>query len=1260
MDLRQALRDRILILDGAMGTMLQRHGLSGNNETFNRSHPDVVREIHRAYIDAGADIISTNTFGANAISQADYGCSAQAREFARAGAALARKEADAAPRKVWVAGSMGPSGKSLTLPQDLGNPAWRPVSFDEMAAAYAEQVRGLVEGGVDALLLETCFDALNTKAALYAISGIPEAAALPLLISVSVSDRSGRTLTGQTLEAFFRSVRHVGPLCFGLNCSLGAADLAPLVADVAAWADCAVSCYPNAGLPNEMGAYDEAPATTAAALRKMAQSGLVNLVGGCCGTTPEHIAAIAQAVHGIAPRAIPAPDTRPYVSGLESVCLDVRQSRFTNIGERTNVAGSRRFAKLIAAGDYDTALQVAANQIEGGASVIDINMDDAMLDAPVEMEKFTRHIAGDPAVSKAALMIDSSHWETLLAGLKNAQGRCIVNSISLKEGEEIFLQKAREIRRLGASVVVMAFDEEGQATSYARKIEICGRAFRLLTEQAGYLPQEIIFDVNVLSVGTGIAEHARYGVDFIEAVRWIKKNLPGALTSGGISNLSFAFRGNNAVREAMHAAFLYHAVAAGLDMGIVNPGMLLPYDAVEPGLLRAVEDVILDRDPEATDRLIAFAAGLASRRADENYFSAGSAEKPISDPSSTTPTLAREASVSERLVHALVAGTTIPEADLLEALREKGRAVDVIEGPLMDGMAQVGERFGAGKMFLPQVVKSAKVMRDAVAILQPYMEESADGAASKPKILLATVQGDVHDIGKNILGIVLRCNGFEIEDLGVMVPRETILDRAATWGADIVGVSGLITPSLFQMEELCREMTARGLSTPLLVGGATTSALHTAVKLAPLYEHVFYASDASASAVLAGRLMSDRAATEAEEHRKQEEMRALHHSKESAGAGLASSRTDGLNDRGAFPPDPLSHFVPNKFAGKPISDPSSATPAHASPAFAADSYLRGAFFESIPCRELSIAEVLPYFDWKLFYAIWGVKHGDDTTVQLNEDAIQRLDVIKREGGCSIRIAARFDACHAENDTIVAADWRLPMLRQEGADGRSLADFVAPDAYGFDSAAGMFAISAHKTQRAAGNYFPDKFAGKPISAPPSTTLAHASPSLVSRCSEPKATEGVSGDSSPVIKQGQSQAAACDCPACSMEYDSLLERSLRLTLAEAASGWLDAELEKQLPKGSPVKIVKPAAGYASCPDHSLKRDILSLLPDGDRLDIRLTESCAMIPDASICGLVFAHPQAGYPEIRHLSMEAVDAYAALRGFSPEEKRRFLGNLL
>ena len=1197
--LAQALRSRILILDGAMGTMLQRRGLSGNNETFNLSHPDIVRDIHRAYLDAGADIIETNTFSANRISQAEYGCAGQAQELARAGARLAREAADGAGRQVWVAGSLGPTGKSLTLAQDLSDPCFRPVSFDEMAAAYAEQLRGLLEGGVDALLLETCFDALNAKAALYAISGIPEAAALPLLISVSVSDRSGRTLTGQTLEAFFRSVRHARPLCFGLNCSLGAEDLAPLVADVASWADCAVSCYPNAGLPNEMGQYDEAPEQTAAAIGHLAQAGLVNLVGGCCGTTPEHIRAIAAAVHGLPPRPVPEPDRRLSVSGLESVTVDVRQNRFTNIGERTNVAGSRKFARLIAAGDYDTALQVAAGQIEGGASVIDVNMDDAMLDGTAEMEKFLRHIAGEPAVAKAALMIDSSHWETLLAGLKNAQGRCIVNSISLKEGESAFLDKAREIRRLGAAVVVMAFDEEGQATDYGRKIAICGRAYRLLTEQAGFDPWEIIFDVNVLSVGTGIPEHARYGVDFIEAVRWIKRELPGALTSGGISNLSFAFRGNQPVREAMHSVFLYHAIAAGLDMGIVNPGMLQIYDEIEPSLLRAVEDVILDRDPQATERLIALAqeivSGESQRAGGWSEATSASADRPAPGLCDSKVGKGLKAaggsgdmppySASERLVRALVlGGSPTLQEDLLACLQEKGRAVDVIEGPLMDGMARVGERFAAGKMFLPQVVKSAKVMRDAVEILQPYMGEEAAGAG-KPRFLIATVKGDVHDIGKNITGIVLRCNGFEVTDLGVMVPLETLLDKAAEIRADLIGVSGLITPSLFQMEELCREMAARGLTTPLLVGGATTSALHTAVKLAPLYGHVFYAPDASASAVLAGRLLSDREGTEAEEHRRQEALRELYRS------GASPVKTGGTR----------THPFP------------------------ADSYLHGSFFADIPCRELSVAEVLPFFDWQLFYAIWGIKDshsGPDSShsgldpesqiIKLNQDAVTHLEALSREGGCRIRIAARFDACHAEGDTIVTGAWRLPMLRQEGAEGRSLADFVAPEAFGFDAPAGMFAVSVHRTT--AGPVY--KPAGHP--------------------------------------------AGCSCEACAMEYGSLLDRSIRLTLAEAASRWLDDRLQKQLPEGSPVRIIKPAAGYASCPDHTLKRDILALLPGAEGLDIRLTESCAMIPDASICGLIFAHPQAAYPDIRRLSPAALDAYARRRGLSPDEARQFLGSLL
>ena len=1190
-DLKQALSERILILDGAMGTMLQRHGLTGNNEPFNLSHPDIVRDIHRAYIEAGADILSTNTFSANRISQAEYGLAEQAQAFAQAGARLAREAADAAPRKVWVAGSLGPTGKSLTLAQDLSDPAFRPCSFDEMAQAYAEQVRGLVAGGVDALLLETCFDALNAKAALYAISGIPEAAALPLLISVSAGDRSGRTLTGQTLEAFYRSIQHARPLSFGLNCSLGADALAPLVSDVASWAGCAVSCYPNAGLPNEMGQYDETPAQTAAALQRMARSGLLNIAGGCCGTTPDHIRAIAAALRGLPPRPLPAPDRRLHVSGLEAVTVDVRQTRFTNIGERTNVAGSRKFARLIAAGDYETALQIAADQIDGGAAIIDVNMDDAMLDSTVEMEKFLRHIAGDPAVARAALMIDSSHWETLLAGLKNAQGRCIVNSISLKEGPGTFLEKAREIRRLGAAVVVMAFDEQGQATTYDRKVAICERAFRLLTEQAGYAPQDIIFDVNVLSVGTGIPEHARYAVDFIEAVRWIKGHLPGALTSGGISNLSFAFRGNNTVREAMHAVFLYHAIAAGLDMGIVNPGMLRVYDDIEPALLRTVEDVILDRDPEATERLIALAQEIRERQE--------SPENPAASPVPDRDSAEKAADsdrlpVDARLVRALVSGgSPALREDLLESLAQHGRAVAVIEGPLMDGMAQVGERFAAGKMFLPQVVKSAKVMREAVEILQPHMgEESAGGG--KPRFLLATVKGDVHDIGKNITGIVLRCNGFEVTDLGVMVPRETILEQAAATGADLVGVSGLITPSLFQMEELCREMAARGLTTPLLVGGATTSALHTAVKLAPLYDHVFYAPDASACAVLAGRLMSDREATEAGEHRKQEELRALYAQKD------------------------------NKETSAPGGAPTAAT------RFDAGSFLRGKFFADIPARELPVSEVLPYFDWQIFYAIWGVKAGADSVVQLSADAIDRLEALKREGGCRIRIAARFDACHAAGDEIVAAGWRLPMLRQAGPDGRSLADFVAPADYGFDSPAGMFAISVHRDQ----------------------TTGGASPDT------PSAAFSSEYQTGPTYKAA-GHPAGCQCEACSMDYASLLDRSLRLTLAEAASGWLDAELAKQLPKGSPVRIIKPAAGYASCPDHTLKRDILALLPHAEALDIRLTESCAMIPDASICGLVFAHPAASYPEIRRLSPAALDAYATRRGFSPEERQAFLGHL-
>lgn len=1185
-DIRTELSKRILILDGAMGTMLQRKGLQGNSESFNLTNPETIGEIHNEYIEAGADIITTNSFSANSISQSEYNLSEKAGQMAEAAARIARKAADEAPRKIWVAGSVGPTSKSLSLAQNINDPIFRPYSFDGMAEAFEVQIRGLVKGGVDLLLFETCFDALNTKAALYAIGHIPEASDIPIMISASMSDRSGRTLTGQTMEAFYRSVQHCSPLSFGLNCSLGAEEMIPLIAEVASFATCAVSCYPNAGLPNEMGEYDESPSRMAESVRKMALAGSVNIVGGCCGTTPEHIKAVAEAVKGISPRAIPEPDDVLYVSGLESVAVD-RKNNFTNVGERTNVAGSRKFAKLIAAGDYETGLQIAAGQIENGASIIDINMDDAMLDSRLEMEKFLRYVSNDPAVAKAAIMIDSSHWETLVTGLKNAQGKCIVNSISLKEGEETFIEKAREIKALGAAIIVIAFDEEGQATTYDRKVEVCRRAYSLLTSKVGVRPCDIIFDVNVLPVGTGIPEHSRYGIDFIEAVRWIKGNLPGCRTSGGISNLSFSFRGNNTVREAMHSVFLYHAISAGLDMGIVNPGMLKVYDEIEPELLKCVEDVILDSDAEATDRLIEKASRIldeknsvgvsarpegpeatcAARPIRENGRLAASGGALTGAESSNISSVAEpvEAAVEERLVRALVKGDSSGlERDINECLTLYDKPVEIIDGPLMSGMARVGELFGAGKMFLPQVVKSAKTMKNAVALLQPYIEErGGESEVKKPRIVFATVKGDVHDIGKNITEIVLSCNGFEIVDLGVMVPKETILEKAAECSADLIGVSGLITPSLYQMEEICKEMTARGLDTPLLVGGAAASALHTAVRLAPLYGHVFYGQDASASAVLANQLITDREGTEAAEHKKQEHLRELY---------AQSSQ--------------------KKAGHKPVEP------------FPASSFIKGEPFGNISGKRLGIEEVEPFFDWNMFAAIWGIKSGTghDELRKLRADAHKEIDRLKNGNACRITISARFDGCHSEGDDIVSKDFRLPMLRQEGE--RSLADFVPPKEYGFESPMGMFAISVRT---------------------------------------------------------ESHPSGCDCPACGTEYGPMLTRAVRLTLAEAASEWLSRHIHKELPSEfSGAKVIKPAAGYSSCPDHTLKRDILRLLPESERLGITLLESCAMIPDASICGLIFIHPDATYPEIRRVSQKAIDEYARRRGMSDSEKARFLGHLL
>ena len=1245
--------DRILILDGAMGTMIQRYGLTeadyrgevfgsiskelrGNNECLNLTRPEIIREIHREYIKAGADIIESNTFSANRISQAEYGCADYAAQMAYEGARIARSAADEAAsegRKVWVAGSMGPTSKSLSLSPDVSDPAFRAYSFDQMCQAYREQAEAMIRGGADLILIETCFDALNVKAALYAISTIqmdrlmvPQAPSklgltpargwesFPVIVSVSVGDRSGRTLTGQTLEAFYTSVKHYPLLAFGLNCSLGAAEMAPLLEDVAGWCECMVSCYPNAGLPNEMGGYDQTPAQMAEAVVGLAQKGLVDIVGGCCGTTPEHIAAIAKAVSGLQSHKLSTEKGDPTdrsltVSGLEAVRVDLRKNNFTNVGERTNVAGSRKFARLIAAGEYDQALQIAAKQIEDGATIIDINMDDAMLDSTREMERFVRCISNDPAVAKAALMIDSSHWETILAGLKNAQGKCIVNSISLKEGSEAFVAKAREIRELGAAMVVMAFDEQGQATTYDRKIEICERAYRLLTQEAGVPPEDIIFDVNILSIGTGIEEHARYAVDFIEAVRWIKANLPRALTSGGVSNLSFAFRGNNAVREAMHSAFLYHAIKAGLDMAIVNPSMLQVYDEIEPQLLQCVEDVIFDRDPQATERLIDKASEMLARK------EAGAGSTSEVKVETVRP-------VGERLRDAVLKGRseTLTE-DIPEAMKIYGEAVNVIEGPLMEGMESVGRMFGEGKMFLPQVVKAAKVMRDAVDLLQPFMQVGAgcsedprplrghplaEGGMSSPQsashlhpsharatesvmtgkrevVVIATVKGDVHDIGKNILGIVLTCNGFEVHDLGVMVDKDTILSEAERLGADIIGVSGLITPSLYQMEEICREMASRGMTTPLFIGGATTSALHTAVKLAPLYDHVFYGPDASASAVLAKKCMMDREAFEKEEHLKQEKIREMYMKNDKA-----------VEQNICATGDTHAETATNSLSVEKGSNEAR---------FGYETYLTDCP-EDIPAQEIPAEEVLPYFDWKMFYAIWGVKYGSAVPeaaelMQLRRDAEEEL----RFGDYRIMLAARFMEGCSDGEFIVSEDAELPMLRQEGFKKLSLSDFVIPEESGRKSPFGVFAISVNKRSKA-------------------------------------------------------HVEGCSCPACNSRYEDMIGRTVRQTIAEAASKWLSDRITKEL-NAEGIKIIKPAAGYSSCPDHTLKIDILKLLGETE-LGIRLTESCAMTPEASICGMIFMHPEACYPEIRNISQEQYEKYRSRRNMDAETAKRFLGHLL
>lgn len=1041
--LQEEIKKRILILDGAMGTAIQKAGLTetdfrglefaqspvnlkGNNDILNLTQPEVIRGIHQAYIEAGADIIETNTFNSNAISQKEYHCENLVYRLNYEGAKLAKGLAQASEliKPVWVAGSMGPTSKTLSLSPDVNRPEFRPVDFDTLAATYAEQARGLIDGGADLLLVETVFDGLNAKAALYAIEKVQEekGTSLPVMLSATINDKSGRTLTGQNLEALYTSVSHYPLFSFGLNCSFGATDLLPFIEQLSKSLPCPLSIYPNAGLPNEMGEYDESPEITASCLGQMASEGLLNIAGGCCGTTPAHIRAIQKTLSGVAPRRIPVIPAQLIVSGLDQVVVDKEQNNFINVGERTNVAGSAKFCKLIHAKAYEEAALIARKQIEDGASIIDINMDDAMLDSAAEMATFVRYISNDPDIARTALMIDSSDWNTILAGLKNAQGKCIVNSISLKEGEEAFLNKAREIHRLGAAVVVMAFDEQGQAVTYERKIEICERACQLLTRKIGFRAEDIIFDVNILAIGTGLEEHNDYAVDFIRAVAWIKKNLPGCRTSGGVSNLSFSFRGNNPVREAMHSVFLYHAIHAGLDMAIVNPTMLQVYDEIEPQLLQVVEDVVLNKHSDATEKLIELAEKIKGDKPADG--------KPVKNEEW------RSRSLEERLAYALIKGNTEYLApDLSEALTVYTSPVEIIEGPLMQGMDKVGCLFSAGKMFLPQVVKSAKVMKSAVTFLQPEIEKHNQNGGrdiKRHKIVIATAKGDVHDIGKNIVNIVLTCNNFEVVDLGVMVDNQRIVAAAKEHQADIIGVSGLITPSLSEMEALCELLQKEHLNIPLIVGGATTSTVHTAVKLAPKYDYcVIQGGDASRTASIIKRLLADRTNYIREVKEEQEQIRRQYYSKQEQLLNYEEAR------------------------GK-------------APRFDAESYKQPLTFgeHNVIGHNMNLQDLAARIDWTPFFHFWGFKGKFPEIIQQNEEADQTYQAALEMLGTVIAgkefeasIIVNFFDAWVENDEIVLDNGhRLPMLRQQknGSDCLSLADFISPKACG-KSTIGLFVL-----------------------------------------------------------------------------------------------------------------------------------------------------------------------------------------------------------
>ena len=1221
--LKTELQQRILVLDGAMGSLIQTYRLSeadfrgerfaghpydvkGNNDLLNLTRPDIIHAIHTAYLEAGADIIETNSFNATAISQADYHLEALAYEInlaAARNACAARDAFEAAQqdphRPRFVAGALGPTTRSASISPDVNDPSYRNVTFDQLAQAYYDAARGLVDGGADLLLVETIFDTLNAKAAIFGILRLFDelGESRPVMISGTLPDASGRTLSGQTTEAFWNSIRHAQPLIVSLNCSLGSATFRPYIAELSRLADCHVAIYPNAGLPNQFGEFDETPEYMAGVLRHYAESGFLNVAGGCCGTTPAHIRAIAGSVNGLPPRQVPQAAPLCRLSGLEPLNLS-RELNFVNIGERTNVTGSRRFARLILNGDYETAVSVARQQVENGAQMIDVNMDEGMLDAEQAMTKFLNLIATEPDIARVPVLIDSSKWSVIEAGLKCVQGKSVVNSISMKEGEAAFIAQARLARRYGAAVIVMAFDEEGQADTVERKVAICTRAYRILTEQIGFPAEDIIFDPNIFAVATGIEAHNSYGLAYIDAVRQIKATLPHALISGGVSNISFSFRGNDVIREAIHAAFLYHAIQAGMDMGIVNAGQLAIYEEIPAELRQRVEDVLFNTRPDATERLLELAEiyrGQGARREEDLAW--------------------RSHPVNERLSQALVKGiNTYILEDVEEARQQAGRAIEVIEGPLMDGMNIVGDLFGAGKMFLPQVVKSARVMKQAVAHLVPYIEaenEAAGTSQTNGKILLATVKGDVHDIGKNIVGVVLRCNNYEVMDLGVMVPAGRIFEVARQENVDIIGLSGLITPSLEEMRHVAEEMEAGGFSIPLLIGGATTSKIHTAVKIAPAYQRgpVIHVVDASRAVGVAANLLSPQA--------KADYVAGVQ-------AEYATLRAQHAGQRARSRLVSLAEARRNKFK----ADWSSYQPPV--PTFTG--------LRLLP--DYSLAELRDYIDWTPFFSVWELAGKfprilDDETVgktarTLYQDAQKMLDCLITEKQLRANGVVGFFPANSSDadDIVVYADeqrttpltvvhaLRQQMERPPGRANYCLADFIAPQETGLADYLGFFAVTA----------------------------------------------GIGLD-----------RLVRDFEAAHDDYNAIMAKALADRLAEAFAERLHQRVRQEfwgyavdeLLKNDDLiaeqyRGIRPAPGYPACPDHTEKGELFRVLDAPHNASITLTETFAMSPAASVSGYYFAHPEARYFGTGRIDRDQAADYARRKGMSLAEAEKWLAPVL